>query len=309
MSLLPWEADRPLTLGMARAVVRAAFPAAAADSLEPLGSGWEFDAFVTSDGWVFRFPRRSEAEALFERERPVLDLARSVLPRSVAVPQVQVLDHGLPDFPYRVAAHRLIAGVAADRVEDSLRSVLAATIGAALSAIHSVPGTVAREAGLVELDRDEAGRIDWLTRGSAGVRELSARHAGLDAPVRWLARVEDPLRRLDAPLRMIHQDLSPEHLVADPATGRLAGILDWTDAILGDPARDFVPLVTLGGWGFADEVFEHYACGVDPGFRERLRFMARLLPLMWLGQAYSRGEEVARHVEWVEACFAEESAS
>jgi aminoglycoside phosphotransferase (APT) family kinase protein len=290
-------------------VVRSAYPEVLADSLEPLGSGWEFDAFLTSDGWVFRFPRRADADHLFEREDPALRLARSVLPSSVAVPSVHVLDHKVSGFPYRVAVHHFIAGVPADRIPAGLRPALAASLGEALSAIHSVTEDVAREAGLEELDRAEPGRIEWFASGSAGVRSLNAQHGGLDQAVQWLDRVDDPLRRLEAPVRMIHQDLSPEHLLADPETGRLIGILDWTDAILGDPARDFMPLVTFGGWSLVDEVLANYAHGVDAGFWDRLRFMARLLPLMWLGYAHLRGEDVGRHLRWVRNCFAGLSTS
>lgn len=304
MSSPPWETDRPLTPDTVRAVVRGAMPEVSDDGLEPLGSGWEFDAFLASGSWVFRFPRRADAERLFEREGPILTLARSVLPPSVAVPSVQVLDHKVSAFPYRVAVHRFIAGVPADAVPESLRPALAKSVGEALSAIHSVSEADAREAGLAELDRAEPGRIQWFTTGSAGVRALNEVDARLDDAVEWLGRVDDPLRRLDAPLRMVHHDLSPDHLLANPATGRLAGILDWTDAILGDPARDFMPLVTFGGWPLVGDVLAHYAHGIDDGFWDRLRFMARLLPLMWLGYAHLRGEDVGRHIEWVRNCFA-----
>ena len=309
MNSPPWGPDRPLTLDTAREVVGAVFPNVSDDSLEPLGSGWEFDAFLAADGWVFRFPRRAHAEDLFEREGPILALARSVLPASVAVPSVRVVGHGPSGFPYRVAVHRFIAGVPADAIPSALRPALAKSLGEALAAIHSVTEAEAREAGLEELDRAEAGRIEWFASGSAGVRALSQLDPRVDEAVQWLSRVEDPLLRLDAPLRMIHHDLSPEHLLADPETGRLVGILDWTDAILGDPARDFMPLVTFGGWSLVDEVLAHYAPGIDDEFWDRLRFMARLLPLMWLGHAHLRGEDVRRHVAWVRNCFAGLSTS
>ncbi|MCG6955071.1 MAG: phosphotransferase [Gemmatimonadetes bacterium] len=309
MSPPPWHADRPLTLGTARAVVRAAFPEAAADSLEWVGSGWDFDAYRSSDDWLFRFPRRADVVSLFEREGPILELARSVLPRSVSVPLVRVMSHAVPEFPYPIAAHPLIPGVRADDISDALRSALAESLGEALGTIHSVPEAVARTAGLAELDRSEPGRIDWFTRGLAGVRALNDRDGTLNEAVEWLSQVDDPLRRLDAPLRMIHHDVSPEHLLVDPETGRLVGILDWTDAILGDPARDFAPLVPFAGWGFVDDVLRHYPLEIDEGFRHRLGFMARLLPLMWLGHAYVHDEEVAPLVAWVKNCFAEGSTS
>ena len=56
-----------------------------------MGSGWEFDVFVTTDCWAFRFPRRAEYQSWFEREEPVLALARSVLPPETAVPLVELI--------------------------------------------------------------------------------------------------------------------------------------------------------------------------------------------------------------------------
>jgi aminoglycoside phosphotransferase (APT) family kinase protein len=124
--------------------------------------------------------------------------------------------------------------------------------------------------------------------------------------VAWVAELSDPLRTLDAPRRFIHHDLWPEHLVVDPATGQLVGILDWTDTLLGDAAGDFVTLAAFGGWGFLEQVLENYPHEVDEGFRQRLRFMAQFLSVMWLGEAQRLGRDIERHIAWVRNAFAAE---
>jgi hypothetical protein len=48
---------------------------------------------------------------------------------------------------------------------------------------------------------------------------------------------------------------------------------------------------------------ESYRLPLDEGFRERLRFMSRLLSVMWLAEAHERGREVANHMEWVRNAF------
>ena len=212
---LPWEADRPLMIDAAAAAIRASFPTISSEGLKHLGSGWEFDAFVTTDGWVFRFPRRADCANRFDSERRVHDLVSTVLPTTVAVPRVELVGQPSPGFPYRFAGHRF-----------------------------------------------------------------------------------------DGKLRVIHQHLSPEHVVVDAATGHVAGILDWTDTILGDSARDFVFLVTWRGWEFAEDVLRRYPHAVDRDFRERLRFMARLLSVMWLAMAHAQHGNVAMHIEWVRNAFA-----
>jgi aminoglycoside phosphotransferase (APT) family kinase protein len=65
---------------------------------------------------------------------------------------------------------------------------------------------------------------------------------------------------------LVHADLAPEHLLV--RDGRLAGVIDWRDARLGDPALDYAWL--LNG-PFAD-------WEVDPDLRRRARFYHRLAP-------------------------------
>jgi len=301
---LPWEPDRSLTIDDAAAAIRGSFPTIASGGLEHLGSGWEFDAFVTTDSWVFRFPRRADCSKLFDSERRVHQLVSTVLPATVAVPHVELIGQPSPGFPYRFVGHRFIAGVAADAVDSCLTSSLARDIAAALGAIHSIPETTARGAGVLERDLDDVGGNEWIERGFAAASELRGLDPIVDQAVSWLRPTSLPLARFDGKLRLIHQDLSPEHVIVDAATGHLAGILDWTDTILGDPARDFVFLVTWRGWDFAEEVLRSYPHAVDRDFRGRLQFMARLLSVMWLAMAHVRHGNVAMHIGRVRNAFA-----
>ena len=121
----------------------------------------------------------------------------------------------------------------------------------------------------------------------------------------WAGEVSLPLSRNEGPLRFIHHDLTPDHVLVDPKTGQLRGILDWTDAILGDPARDFAGLAAYRGWSFAEEVLQGYSLPVDKGFQERMRFMARLLSVIWLANAEVQGKDVDKPIEWVRNAFAD----
>ncbi|MDQ3950824.1 MAG: phosphotransferase [Gemmatimonadota bacterium] len=308
MSSPPWEPDRPLTRETASALIRTWFPAIDSEGLTHLGSGWEFDAFLTTDGWVFRFPRRAHCADLFEPERRVHHLVSGVLPPRIAVPHVELVGQPALGFPYRFAGHRFIPGVAADAVDPGLMPTLAREIGVALGAIHSIPEITARAAGVVEMDLDDIGRKEWVDRGFEVASELRGLDPAVDQALSWVNQVSLPLERFEGPLRFIHQDLSPDHLIVDSTTGQLTGILDWTDAILGDSARDFVFLVTWQGWGFAEEVLRSYPHSIDQGFRERLRFMARLLSVMWLAMAHEQHSDVTKHIEWVRNAFAPGSA-
>lgn len=245
----------------------------------------------------------------WEPDRPLdVEMARSAVPLGVAVPLVELLGAPSPDFPYTFAGHRFIEGVAADVVDPSRHAEMARTIAAALGAIHSIPIAGARAAGVSEMGAPGDGTYQWFRRNLAGASGLIDSNRAVRQAVAWVSELDEPLRSLDAPLRFIHQDLSPEHLVVTPSTGRLAGILDWTAAVLGDAARDFVTCATFGGWDFVDRVLAHYPGPVDAAFQERLQYMARLLSVMWLGEAQQNGGDVRKCITWVENAFAPRSA-
>lgn len=175
MNSPPWDPDRPLTAQGARAVIAACFPEVDSRTLKYLGSGWEFDAYLTTDGWAFRFPRRAWCADLFESERRVHELVSRVLAPKIAVPKVELMGEPTDGFPYRFAGHRFISGVPADTLNSDFEATLARGIGRALEAIHSIPEEEARAAGVVELDSEEPGRKDWLKRGL----DLASRLRGL----------------------------------------------------------------------------------------------------------------------------------
>ena len=60
------------------------------------------------------------------------------------------------------------------------------------------------------------------------------------------------------PERLIHSDVTDDHLLLAPAGDRLAGVIDFGDVELGDAAYDFAYLWSYGDWTPA-HVFARYA--------------------------------------------------
>jgi hypothetical protein len=80
-------------------------------------------------------------------------------------------------------------------------------------------------------------------------------------------------------------------------------VLDWTDAILGDAARDFVFLVTWRGWGFVEQVLRSYPPTPDERFRNRLRRSARVLSVLWIAEARERAMDLTGPLNAVHNAF------
>ena len=167
--------------------------------------------------------------------------------------------------------------------------------------------TQLRVAGRIEAEDEVPQRQRRDEHGIAVAAQLRGMDALVDQAVDWLSAT--PLTPPSAgPLQLIHGDLSPEHVLVDPTTGFVVGVIDWTDTMLSDAARDFVFLVTWQGWRFAEDVLRLYPRAVDREFRARLRYMAQLLSVIWLAFAHEQGADLAKHVRGVRNAFAPHDA-
>jgi len=299
-----YVAPPPLALETVADAIGSSFPDVDTVAIRHIGSGSLFDAFLTTDGWVFRFPRWDWCESLFEPEANIHRFVANVLPARIGLPRVQLLGQPTARFPYRFAGHRYIPGVAADDVHEALVPTLTREIATFLGTLHSTPAAEAEKAGFREITVNEAGRREWFVH----YVRVSARLRGIDSiidhAVDWLSTISPDARPFQYPRQLIHCGLSPDHILVDPATGIISGVIDWTDGSVGDAAGDFIFLVTWRGWRFAEEVLRLYPRTVDDGFRTRLRYYARWLSVMWLAYAYEQGNDLTKDIAGVHHAFA-----
>lgn len=256
------------------------------DAVRVVTEGFDSDALIVDDAWVFRFPRRQDVAAQLAVEQALLPALAAHVP--IAIPrfeiQVPATDDSFPFVGYRLlpgtqlrAAY--LAGLAAPR-----RAAIAAQLGAFLSALHSFP---------VEQARSLAPSIE-VTEREPIEQEAAAVEDELfplltPAEQRWAqslySAASDPAIWRWTPV-VTHNDLSADHILVDQQTQRLSGIIDWGDMALGDPANDFAALVDYDQ-PFVDAVLQHYSLPVDAAFRTRIM---SLLPrtlfrnLRWLVQ-------------------------
>ena len=153
-----------------------------------------------------------------EREAALLNAIAPRLPLPVPVPVVVAADHLV--FPR-------VPGVPLLDLPRAARRVFAPQLRAFAEAVHALdPG--------VEVAHDDTPLEEWLKEARAtwpDVREA--------VPVRLHAQVEARLAAAPPPAEphvFIHGDLGAEHVFVED--GRITGIIDWSDAVIGDPALD-----------------------------------------------------------------------
>jgi aminoglycoside phosphotransferase (APT) family kinase protein len=223
--------------------------------------GYDFEIAIVDDEWVFRFPRRPAVEEALEVEIALLPALAPALPVEV------------PSFEY-VAREPLFVGyrlIRGDRLTDEDSNGARAF----LEALHAFDpsGLPLPRPDWVDAYRDQCAEFERLVLPLLE-KDRRAEAKQLFGEVETLVNFEPAL---------LHADLGPDHLLV--RDGRLAGVIDWADARLGDPALDYAWLLNVP---FTD-------WKVDLDVRRRARFYHRLGP--WYEAHYGLFTNQPVHVE------------
>jgi aminoglycoside phosphotransferase (APT) family kinase protein len=161
-------------------------------------------------------------------------------------------------------AYEWLDGVPLLEVAPRHAEAVAARLGTLLRALHDVDAD--RLTGLVECDQFPS---------EALLPEARVHYDAVSAvlPSRARPAVEAFLDAAAPPpaggLAFSHNDLGIEHVLVEPGTMTVSGVIDWSDAALADPARDFGLIHRDLGPRALDAALS--AFGAQPGEEEALR--------------------------------------
>jgi aminoglycoside phosphotransferase (APT) family kinase protein len=216
-----------------------------------LGQGEDNVAWLINDDLVVR--QANDRKAI-GREVAVLEVVRRHSP--VRVPAVEFADEDAGVLAYR----RLPGTPLLTRHADVGRE-----LGTLLGAVHAIA------LGEVNVERDDVSLTEWLD-------EARTTYAGVASviPEASRAAVENFLASPPPaePTRwtFCHNDLGAEHILVEH--DKVTGIIDWTDAAIADPMRDFALILRDLGPGSLEAAIESYGA-IAESDRERLVFYAR----------------------------------
>jgi len=290
---LPWRSDRHLDADVVRAVIRDQFPAVRADDVVFLHAGWDSEAYLVDDTWVFRFPKRKEVEAWLAREQAILPKLRPLLPLPIPEPSFA----GVPGagFPYHFMGYRMLPGTPADRLlpaDPRHDADHARALGEFLTALHAFPVDAAKACGVAESlgDGETPAQLLAEARELAEWIEPALLFAHRAAALAFFHNPTPPPPDYSGEACLIHGDMLTEHVLIG-SHGEICGIIDFGDIVAGDPAYDFMGLYDWRGERFVHRLLEHYSLPVDPGFLDRLVYLGKCRALIGIGHAARWGKE------------------
>ncbi|MGV8895497.1 MAG: phosphotransferase [Rhodoglobus sp.] len=242
--------------------------------------GGDFDSALLTgrDGkhWIIRAPRSIRAET--EQSADLVALralstgVRTRLPFAVATFSGQAPLGNTRAFVYEFLYGAKVALGSMDAGPDSL----AASIGTAIGAIHSLPTSFVADAGLPVLTAGEC------LRAAVTVMDRAAATALVPAALiaRWQNAADDAKLWQFQPTVINGALTATSFLSADDA---VTGVLGWQELRVGDPARDLQWVISNDA--VADSVFDAYSRArgaTDRQVRQRAMFYAELEVAKWL---------------------------
>lgn len=201
--------------------------------------------------------------AKFEAERTMLTLVHGKL--STATPEI-VAEGELGAWSYLVMTRltgRAASGVLKTASDVERRSIMRA-VGELIARVQELPAPAALATNWPRF-------VEELVAGCA------ERHAKGGTNPEWIAAISERLAgvvaELASPARLVpmHADLHSDHILLDDSL-QLTGLLDFGDALIGDPAYDLVTPVTFFVRGRADllaALFEGFGWAPTPELRRR----------------------------------------
>ncbi|MFD8419955.1 aminoglycoside phosphotransferase family protein [Streptomyces sp. NPDC059466] len=214
-------------------------PAGAGPGVRPVTEGGGHSAWWVGDRYVLRLTRDREAAMRGRRELRVRDLVRPLV--GVAVPKSVAHGDWAAGLAYTLDTR--LPGRSGE-VQD-VSAVGEADLAGLLTGLREVP---VRQAEALGVPRAEPRSLEELRTAA----ERAAGHLapedefdpGSLAQLTGAAAVQ--LAAQTGAAVLVHHDLRGEHLVMS-ADGRVRGVLDWTGAVLGDPAEDIAGLAVSVG--------------------------------------------------------------
>lgn len=248
-----------------RALVHDRWPQLELATFEPIAGGWDCFTYLADGEWILQLPRLPDAPARIRKQIGMLpELAREV---SAAIPVPELAWDGDPPC----MGYRRIDGSA---ISAGVAGIWPERLGRFLYDLHMVPPEIV---GMRAFSPEAVRNARRAEVGALAPHVLPL--LGASARTRAERSIEtflDDDANFVFASCLTHGDVGPEHVLLSPR-GDLAGVIDWGDAAVGDPASDLAWIVCALPQEGA-RTLAAYGGPPDARFLTRCRFAFMMMP-------------------------------
>ena len=255
------------------------------------GEGGEHMVWIVNGVYVLRVRADGRDNELLVREEKIWDLLRSVESEFPAAPvcvKIGELDVAAKR-PYGL--YRKLGGVS---IEASPQSVTASTEYDLARLLRLLKGVLVDQARAIGVGDEEV--VDFNQLRQRALQAWGELHRGgaIDSLAEGLD-INEALRLPESAAHtahepvLLHADIKGEHIFVNAGTGRLTGVIDWSDACIGHPSVDVHGLAISIGAAAAARVAA--SAGYSRDVTDRGVFTARCDSVLCLYSILYEGDD------------------
>jgi len=253
------------------------------ESVAVLGDGFRSLVVETPHGEVFKLAKNWEGAAGYRKELEILPVLRNLVPFEIPYPvwSTEPSRH----FPFSAIGYLKISGEPLCQAHCESKQI-ASDVARFMLSMHSIEVTPALER-IVPQPRAYWDELERLRNTLApALRELFSPAEYRVISAWWASFLTDPGMHEYQPV-LHHGDFWGENMLVDVSSGKIAGIVDFENVAVGDPAQDVATLLHLGR-PFTLAVLEAYEAGggiLDEGLLYRAQRLWELREFVGIGFA------------------------
>lgn len=226
------------------------YPDLMIEEIEFLGAGYDSEAFLLNQAYVFKFPRHARAARNLYKEAIVLKEIKDKVP--LKVPAICFI--GTSDQPNQLtfAGHEKIEGVPLDAellatLTNERKEEMAKELAAFFKALHKIELSTQIEGLEVNKKGKAAYEYEIIKKAAYPHLKETVQHQ-IDEVYRQLLKQDFQYQKC-----LIHNDFGASNVYYDQADDKICGLIDFGDVAIYDRDMEFVCLMYDYEEGFDQE--------------------------------------------------------
>jgi aminoglycoside 2''-phosphotransferase len=229
---------------------------------------------ILDNTWVFRFPKNPEYIALFPKELSILEALQEHI--DLPIPHYSLVPVDKSFGGYQKIQGRQLSRTGFKCLSSKVKNKIAVELGSFLNQLHAFPIQRAKKLGVATgtpYDYFLTIEKEYATHVRGKITRTEQEYC------RTLFTGMKTYLKEKHPTVMSHNDLHPMHILLGKSK-RVAGIIDFGDKVIGDPARDFCGLLDIDPF-LMNAVYRLYH-KKDSTFLNRTLLLRKLGSVSWL---------------------------
>ncbi|MEO5500186.1 MAG: aminoglycoside phosphotransferase family protein [Ginsengibacter sp.] len=270
-------------------LVNRVFPELKIDKIKKIGEGDTYVAFLINDHYLFKQAKTDKARQQLKKEILLMDfLAGSFY---IPIPRFILVENN-----YLFGAYEILKGIPLTEYleKHEFTKSHADQINNFLATLHGKSFRTLKECALPIMDYfEEYGHdYEFIKRVSESIFSKRQKKIILEKYGSYLSCKNN----FEYKPQLLHNDFSFNHIICDPESGNIRGVIDFGDAAIGDAAYDFYFLYELPESLFMEQICKfHPECNSE--FINRIQFYSFANVMQILIETYKEKNEQLINLE------------